>query len=133
MKRRTSSSLSCGSRVCVYRRRSAASLVTEPAGPPHMKRKNGLSITWTDRPVSRGRLGAMASSPTGDGSHEPEARERILDSSYELFSQRGVQAVGVDEVIENAGVAKATLYRHFPSKTDLVIAFLERREERWSR
>jgi AcrR family transcriptional regulator len=60
------------------------------------------------------------------------ARDRILDTSYELFSRRGVRAVGIDEVIERAGVAKATLYRHFPSKDDLVVAFLEQREERWT-
>jgi AcrR family transcriptional regulator len=65
---------------------------------------------------------------------EPKAaaRERILDTAYELFSRRGIRDVGVDEVIERAGVAKATLYRHFPCKDDLVIAFLERREERWT-
>ena len=74
----------------------------------------------------------MAHSGTQNGTREPEARERIVDSSYELFSRRGIQAVGVDEVIENAGVAKATLYRHFPSKDDLVLAFLEEREERWT-
>jgi AcrR family transcriptional regulator len=75
----------------------------------------------------------MASSGTGNGNREADARERIVEGSYELFAQRGIQAVGVDEVIETAGVAKATLYRHFPSKNDLVIAFLERREERWTR
>jgi AcrR family transcriptional regulator len=63
---------------------------------------------------------------------EPGARERILDSAYELFSRRGIRAVGVDEVIGRAGVAKATLYRHFPSKDELVLAFLERREQRWT-
>jgi len=62
-----------------------------------------------------------------------QARQRILDSAYELFSRRGVRAVGVDEVIERADVAKATLYRHFPSKDDLVIAFLAQREELWTR
>jgi AcrR family transcriptional regulator len=62
-----------------------------------------------------------------------DARERILETSYELFSRRGVRAVGVDEVIDKAGVAKATLYRHFPSKDQLVLAFLERREQRWTR
>jgi AcrR family transcriptional regulator len=62
-----------------------------------------------------------------------QARERILDTAYELFSRRGVRAVGVDEVIERAGVAKATLYRHFPSKDELVLAFLDLREERWTR
>ena len=63
---------------------------------------------------------------------KPDARERILDTAYELFSRRGIRDVGIDEVIERAGVAKATLYRHFPSKDELVIAFLERREERWT-
>jgi AcrR family transcriptional regulator len=61
------------------------------------------------------------------------ARERILHSAYELFSRRGIRAVGVDEVIERAAVAKATLYRHFASKDDLVLAFLERREQLWTR
>ena len=64
---------------------------------------------------------------------EPGARDRILDTAYELFSQRGIRGVGVDEVIERAGVAKATLYRHFPSKDRLVLAFLEMREQRWTR
>jgi AcrR family transcriptional regulator len=62
----------------------------------------------------------------------PNARERILDTAYELFSRRAIRDVGIDEVIEQARVAKATLYRHFPSKDELVIAFLERREERWT-
>ena len=66
----------------------------------------------------------MAHSRPQTGTREPEARERIVDSSYELFSRRGIQAVGVDELIEKAGVAKATLYRHFPSKDDLVLEFL---------
>ncbi len=61
------------------------------------------------------------------------ARERILDAAYELFSRRGIQAVGVNEVIERAGVATATLYRHFPSKEKLVLAFLDLREQRWTK
>jgi AcrR family transcriptional regulator len=63
---------------------------------------------------------------------ESTARERILDSAYELFSRRGIRAVGVDEVIDRAAVAKATLYRHFPSKDELALAFLERREQLWT-
>ena len=61
-----------------------------------------------------------------------QARERILSTAYELFSRKGIRAVGVDEVIESAGVAKATLYRHFRSKDDLAVAFLGRREELWT-
>jgi len=60
------------------------------------------------------------------------ARERILNTAYELFSRRGIRAVGTDEVIERAGVAKATLYRHFATKNDLVLAVLQRREEIWT-
>ncbi|WP_407655960.1 TetR/AcrR family transcriptional regulator [Capillimicrobium parvum] len=61
-----------------------------------------------------------------------EARERIMAAAYELFSTRGVRAVGVDEIVATAGVARMTLYRHFGSKDDLVLAFLARREELWT-
>ena len=63
----------------------------------------------------------------------PTARERILLSAYELFSHHGIRAVGVDEVIKQARVAKATLYRHFASKDDLVLAFLQQREQLWTK
>ncbi|HVM06715.1 MAG TPA: helix-turn-helix domain-containing protein [Acidimicrobiales bacterium] len=59
-------------------------------------------------------------------------RERVLETAYDLFSRRGVRDVGVDEVIERAQVAKSTLYHHFPSKEQLVLAFLDLREERWT-
>jgi AcrR family transcriptional regulator len=61
------------------------------------------------------------------------ARDRILASAYELFARHGVRAVGVDEVIKRAEVAKATLYRHFASKDDLVLAFLQQREQLWTK
>ena len=60
------------------------------------------------------------------------ARERILETAYDLFARRGIRDVGVDEIIERSGVAKATLYRHFPSKDALVLAFLDRREQLWT-
>jgi AcrR family transcriptional regulator len=62
----------------------------------------------------------------------PNARERIVATAYELFTRRGIRDVGVDEVVERAGVAKATLYRHFPSKDDLVLEFLNEREAQWT-
>ena len=71
-------------------------------------------------------------SATSQPASTSDARERILATAYELFSHRGIRAVGVDEIIETAGVAKATLYRHFPSKDDLVLAFLQRREDVWT-
>ena len=62
-----------------------------------------------------------------------KAREKILDAAYELFSQRGIQAVGIDLIVQRADVARMSLYRNFDSKEDLVIAFLKRREELWLR
>jgi AcrR family transcriptional regulator len=60
------------------------------------------------------------------------ARERILGTAYELFSRRGIHDVGIDELVGRAGVAKATLYKHFPSKDEIVLAFLEQREQIWT-
>lgn len=58
-----------------------------------------------------------------------DVRERILETASSLFYQRGVRAVGVDLVVEEAGVAKTSLYRHFGTKDDLVAAFLAREDE----
>lgn len=62
-----------------------------------------------------------------------DVRERILQTASRLFYERGVRAVGVDLVVLEARVAKASLYRHFPTKDDLVVAFLEREDaEFWA-
>jgi AcrR family transcriptional regulator len=60
-----------------------------------------------------------------------EPRERILQAASELFPRRGIGATGVDTLIQVAGVAKATFYRHFPSKDDLVGAWLLDARTRW--
>ena len=60
-------------------------------------------------------------------------RERILEAAYDLFSRSGVRAIGVDTITLHADVAKMTLYRNFSSKHELAMAFLELREERWTK
>ena|SRR5690554_3706563 len=60
------------------------------------------------------------------------ARKRILLTAYDLFSQRGVRDVSVDEIIRTSGVAIATFYRHFSSKNELAAEFLKLRAELWS-
>lgn len=54
-----------------------------------------------------------------------EARQRLLDTASEIFYRDGIHSVGVDRVIAEAGVTRATFYRHFPGKEDLVLAYLE--------
>jgi AcrR family transcriptional regulator len=62
-----------------------------------------------------------------------DARERILRTAYALFWRHGVNAVGVDRIVAEAGVAKTTLYRHFGSKEGLVVAVIERHKDVWTR
>jgi AcrR family transcriptional regulator len=69
------------------------------------------------------------SDPTLEAGASEAVRERILQTASALFYQEGARAVGVDLVVERAGVAKTSLYRHFRTKDDLIAAFLEREDE----
>ena len=60
------------------------------------------------------------------------ARERILQTAFRLFYAKGLRAVGVDLIIAESGVAKATFYKHFPAKDDLVVAYLDKVDVIWS-
>lgn len=60
-----------------------------------------------------------------------EAEVRLLDAADELFYERGVQAVGMDQVRAASGVSLKRLYQVYPSKSELVRAWLERRDRRW--
>jgi AcrR family transcriptional regulator len=58
-------------------------------------------------------------------------RELLLDAAWRLFYRDGFHAVGIDTVLAEAGVAKMTLYNHFASKEELIVAVLERRAEQF--
>src|ERR1700682_3318868 len=68
-----------------------------------------------------------------DSLHLASARERIERTAYELFSRHGIRAVGVDTIAARACVAKMTLYKNYPSKDELALAFLRDRGEIWTR
>ena len=68
---------------------------------------------------------------SSQGPTRPSARDRLLAAASQLFHENGVQATGVDLIVGEAGVAKATFYRHFPSKDDLIIAWLRDPRTRW--
>lgn len=59
------------------------------------------------------------------------AKEKILHTAHDLFYADGIRATGVDRLIKESNVTKVTFYRHFPSKNDLIIAFLHYRHQRW--
>ncbi len=71
-------------------------------------------------------MSTTASAPT---EHRSSARERLLAAANDLFYAEGVQTVGIDRIIERAGVAKASLYNLFGSKEELVAAYLASRHD----
>jgi AcrR family transcriptional regulator len=81
------------------------------------------------------RSARTAASRADTATAEPafDLRDRILGTASALFYERGVRAVGVDLVVQEAAVAKTSLYRYFPTKDDLIVAFLEREDlEFWA-
>lgn len=72
-------------------------------------------------------MSERAANPGAQGA--ADVRDKVLETASELFYTRGVRAVGVDLVVEKAGVAKTSLYRHFRTKDDLIAAFLAREDE----
>jgi len=73
-------------------------------------------------PITRARRGKAAG--------EAGARERLLDAASRLFYAEGIQAVGIQRIIEEANTVKASLYAHFKSKDDLVAAYMQREFDR---
>jgi AcrR family transcriptional regulator len=59
------------------------------------------------------------------------ARDRLLDTAERLFYAEGIRAVGVERILAESGVGRASFYRHFAAKDDLVVAVLEARDARW--
>jgi AcrR family transcriptional regulator len=59
---------------------------------------------------------------------QSSARQRLLETARELFYREGIRAIGVDTIVERSGVGKATLYRHFPTKDDLIAAYIEQED-----
>lgn len=85
------------------------------------------SLYIVDRPV----YNAFMQTTNNSSPQTPGPRKRILLVAHELFYKEGIRATGIDRVIAESGVAKATFYRHFPSKADLIHEFLEFRHQRW--
>lgn len=62
---------------------------------------------------------------------ESGVKERILDTASRLFYDQGYHVTGINQIIEEADIARASLYNHFPSKTDLLLAYLDNTHASW--
>lgn len=70
----------------------------------------------------------ISSSPLGS-----DKRRHVVETAYALFKRDGFHATGIDRIIAEAEVAKMTMYRHFPSKDDLIVQVLDYRARRFDR
>ena len=82
----------------------------------------------TGEDVTAAEGGAPAARPTP----RVPMRERIVEAATELFYAQGLRAVSAEKIIAQVGITKVTFYRHFPTKDDLIVAYLERRAK-WER
>jgi AcrR family transcriptional regulator len=82
----------------------------------------------TDDDVTSAEGGAPAARPVS----KVPMRERIVEAATELFYAQGLRAVSAEKIIAQVGITKVTFYRHFPTKDDLIVAYLERRAT-WER
>jgi AcrR family transcriptional regulator len=76
--------------------------------------------------------GAGAGAPASRPAAKVPMRERIVEAATELFYAQGLRAVSAEKIIAQVGITKVTFYRHFPTKDDLIVAYLERRAK-WER
>ena len=61
-----------------------------------------------------------------------QAKDKILSTAFRLFYAQGLKAAGIDTIIAESGVAKATFYKYFPAKDDLILAYLEQVDGVWT-
>ena len=62
---------------------------------------------------------------------ETGVKDRILDTASRLFYDQGYNPTGINQIIDEAAIARASLYNHYESKTDLLLAYLDRTHQRW--
>ena len=84
-----------------------------------------IIVAMVDEPVYNKNMNSV------NESAKRPVREKILHTAHDLFYRDGIRATGVDKVIAESGVSKVTFYRHFPSKRDLILAYLDYRHHRW--
>ena len=65
--------------------------------------------------------------------HTLDVKERIISTATELFHRQGYTKTGINQIIKESNIARASLYYHFKTKDDLCIAYLKRRGENWSK
>ncbi len=90
-----------------------------------------MSIELSDRTTSKRLMLKGVKSKTGSDTPKKSLRDQILKVADELFYRDGIHVTGIDSIIAKSGVAKTTLYRYFPSKDDLVVAYLQDRNRRF--
>ena len=82
-------------------------------------------------PLAKAGSAAPSTSGVSRRRSRPTPRQRLLDGATKLFTTEGIRVIGIDRILREADVAKASLYSLFGSKDALVIAYLKRMDEQW--
>jgi AcrR family transcriptional regulator len=90
------------------------------------------NVTDAGATAAEGRAGGEGGAPVSPPAPKVPMRERIVAAATELFYAQGLRAVSAEKIIAQVGITKVTFYRHFPTKDDLIVAYLERRAT-WER
>jgi AcrR family transcriptional regulator len=96
------------------------------------RRVSGISASPLSAEARLGsRAGSGARPAKAEARHAPKStkRDQLLETAWRLFYRDGYHATGIDRILADAGVAKMTLYKHFRSKEELILAVLERRSQ----
>src|ERR1700712_2701017 len=93
--------------------------------PPHVRHAAG-------EPRARIAESRVTSMSAAESSRKRSARDRLLETADRLFYDEGIHNVGIDRVLEQAGVAKGSLYYNFSGKDELVRTYLHNRHARWA-
>ena len=83
------------------------------------------SVKWVGGVIYIDRRASHDNPSKAEAPRPSEARERLLRTAAELFYREGIHGIGVDRVLAEAGVTRTTMYRHFPGKQSLVVAYLD--------
>lgn len=102
-----------------------------PANEAKANEATANAVTAKNAAVKKTTVKKVAKKATSRRRNRPGPRQRLLASATNLFTTEGIRVIGIDRILRDADVAKASLYSLFGSKDNLVVAYLESLDQQW--
>ncbi|MFZ2562204.1 TetR/AcrR family transcriptional regulator, partial [uncultured Corynebacterium sp.] len=100
---------------------------------PATKDGDGTPVSAAGTSARKSSARGSAKSASSRRRNRPGPRQRLLESATQLFTTEGIRVIGIDRILRDADVAKASLYSLFGSKDNLVVAYIEELDQDWRR